>query len=284
MLTKRAVGFASTRGFTIIEMGIVLVIISLVVGAAVSILGPVRDGRRAELTNQRLDVIQKALQVYVIQNGCLPCPTDGTKASTPANASVGQSMDTTSTAIGATCVTAGTVKCLQVAAVVPWVTLGISEDDITDGWGDRIRYAVAGDVTTTPVCVGGVATPGTLHLTNGMVRTPGATGCYPQGDLTVTDQGITPNTSTTTAAYVLVSSGPDQALALRANTGVATGDRFGQSGGGGGQDKNSNGGTSFVTGTTNANTDNTHFDDIVRYDVAPSIIQLCGSNACGNPA
>ena len=274
MLTKRVVGLARTLGFTLIEMGIVLVIIGLVSGAAISILGPIRDSRKAELTNQRLDVIQKALQLYVIQNSCLPCPTDGTQATTPANTNVGKSMTTGSTVVAGSCATAA---CLQIAAVVPWNTLGLSEEDITDGWGDRIRYAAAGTVTSV---VGCPAAPGNLQLANGMVRTTGASGCYPQGNLTVNDSGP-PASSTTTAAYVLVSSGPDQALGYRAGTGTPTLDRWAQAAGD--QFENSNSDTTFASGNTNATPNNTHFDDIVRFEVAPTMIQLCGAGACGNP-
>ncbi len=280
MLTKRAVGFARTLGFTIIEMGIVLVIIGLVSGAAISILGPIGDGRKAELTNQHLDVIQKALQVYVIQNGCLPCPTDGTQASVPANVNVGKSMTVGSVLVAGTCAAAA---CLKAAAVVPWVTLGISEEDITDGWGDRIRYGVAGSQVTASTCTLPVA--GALQLTNGMVRTPGASGCYPQGNLTVDDIDNTAvsEPDMQQAAYVLVSSGADKALALRAKTGASTGNRWTQAGTDA-QFVNSDGDDAYALGIVNANSDHTHFDDITRFDTAPIMIQLCGAGACGNPS
>ncbi|MHB1207872.1 MAG: hypothetical protein ACYCZX_20070, partial [Rhodospirillaceae bacterium] len=51
--------------------------------------------------------------------------------------------------------------------------------------------------------------------------------------------------------------------------------------------------TNYAASTTFIQTDSVdprdtnaaaHFDDIVRFRTAPMIIQLCGANACGNPA
>ncbi len=287
MFTKRALSFTGgfarklsfTLGFTLIEMGIVLVVLGLVAGGSIALLGPVFDARRAELTTQRMDVIQKALQLYVIQNGCLPCPTDGSRASTLANA--GTAMTSGSVAVATACVTvASALTCQFVDAVVPWTTLGLSEQDITDGWGDRIRYAAAGGVSAA---VGCPATAGNLHVANGMVRTTGASGCYPAGNLTVDDIDLAVASDTTNAAYVLISSGPDQALALRAKTGGSTGNRWTQTVADG-QFVNSDGNTSYASGLLNANTNTSHFDDITRFQSAPNMIQLCGAGACGNPS
>lgn len=283
MFTKRAFSFARkmsfTLGFTLIEMGIVLMVLGLAAAGSIALLGPVFDARRAELTTQRMDVIQKALQLYVIQNGCLPCPTNGALASTAANAGSSMSSAGALIVLSSGCVTPATVTCLRTSAVVPWITLGLSEQDITDGWGDRIRYGVAGSVTTTPTCP---AIAGTLHLTNGMVRTTGASGCYPAGNLTVDDIDLPVASDTTNAAYVLISSGPDQALALKAKSGVSTADRWGQSSGG--QFENSDGDDAYASGLFHANTDASHFDDITRFQSAPNMIQLCGAGACGNPS
>ncbi len=275
---------SNTRGFTLIEMALTVLVLSIVAAGAIGVIGPLRDGERAALTNQRLDVAQKAIALYAIQNGCLPCPAAPTANST--QGSPGRAV-TGSGPFGST-YTSATVKCVATATacmsivsdtgVLPWVELGIGEDDATDGWGNRLRYAVAGSGTGAPPCA-----TGALQRTGAMLRVSGSSGCYPAGNLTVNNTDP-PASSATNAAYVVFSNGADGALAHRTGTGGATGDRWTQSGGGGGQDENSDGDNTFVTGTVNDNTTTAHFDDLLRFGTTAVIIQMCGAGACGNPS
>lgn len=259
---------AVSRGFTLIEMAIVLVVVGLVVASAGRVVGPIRDSQRAEVTGHRLTLVQQAIQVYVIRNGCLPCPADGGVASTVATAGL-------SASTGGTYVTAcSAVACTQTRGVVPWRTVGLSEDDATDGWNNRIRYGVAAGAP----CGGA----GGLQDTNGMIRC--TTSTFPAGGVSLNDNDFAGGPEVTNAAYVLVSSGPDRAMALQARTGTATGDLYGQSGSGTGQALNSSDTNVFANGSLNGSTGTAHFDDIARFMSGPMIIQLCGANACGNPA
>ncbi|MSO73342.1 MAG: hypothetical protein EXQ84_07030 [Rhodospirillaceae bacterium] len=152
--------------------------------------------------------------------------------------------------------------CTSAQGVVPWVNLDLSENDITDGSGGRISYAIA--------------TTNTLQNTSGMVRTPPST--YPAGNLVV--QNIAVTQITATAAYVLISHGKDRVYGFRATTGaqVPAGAIVSVP-----QLANSNG-TPFVQDDSAYAADAEYFDDLVRWRSAPMIIQFCGSNACGNPA
>lgn len=246
------------RGFTLIEMAIVLVVIGLVFSGGLVAVAPVLQSSKGNETLAKLDRIEQALTLYVIRYGCLPCPAEPGTASGGANA--GWSHGAAYYNSGCTAACDATTVATQ--GVVPWVTLGLSEEEGRDGFGERIDYALTA----------------ALVATNGMVRTPPAT--YPSGTLTV--QMSTANSSTqqtTAAAYVLISHGIDRSLGWN-----AAGQRFVDPNSSADQTQNSNG-TPFVQDLPIRNTtDYNYFDDIVRFRTAPIIIQLCGTNACGNPA
>ena len=255
-----------TLGFTLIEMGIVLVVVGLLLSGGLVAVAPVIASTKASETNQHLDRIEQALNLYVIRYGCLPCPADGSAGT--AGGSAGSSAGAytskclTDVASGATCsITNGN-------AVVPWGTLGLSQNDVTDGWGNLISYVV----------------DGTLALNSTSMKRTGSE--YPDGTLVVRD--ATPTTTVlinSTAAYVLISHGPDSSNARTAGGVTRT---------------NTNGATNLVqehngaglcTAASPCHQDQPYdasgadkFDDIVRWRPAALIIQFCGTNACGNPA
>jgi prepilin-type N-terminal cleavage/methylation domain-containing protein len=253
---------ALARGFTLIEMAIVMVVIGLVLSGALVAVAPVVQNTKISETNERLDRIEQALTLYAIRNGCLPCPADPSQSSTGTNP--GQSIKGTSTAYSSGCT--GTQDCgfgESKQGAVPWVTLGLSEGDITDGFGTRIDYSVTS----------------ALAHDNGLMRTPPST--YPAGTLTV--QNYNSVVQTTAAGYVLVSHGIDRFGGYVAGSGshITSGPNSASAT----QIQNEDTNTTFVqdilyVGTTGS----TYFDDIVRWRTAPMIVQLCGTNACGNPA
>lgn len=248
---------AMARGFTLIEMAIVLVVVGLILSGGILAVGPILDNTKTSETQSRLDTIEKALLLYTIQNGCLPCPADGT----------------VTTSLGVAAPT-GCGACTVAAAngVVPWTTLGLSQNDATDGWSNRISYRVSATLAAS---------------TTAMVRN-GTT--YPAGTLRVEDAD--PNTTagansllSSAAAYVLISHGKD-GYGARTTSGTA----FAAA---------PVGNTVQIDNATKAcdspnpchqgdridlQGDNSIFDDIVRWRTAPLIIQQCGDNACGNPA
>ncbi len=248
-------------GFSLIEMAIVLVVIGLLLSGGLLAVAPVLNGAKVSQTTQKLDRIEQALVLYAIRNSCLPCPANNAADSRTVT-TAGQGSRDGGTFYSSGCATA----CDVAIGGVPWVTLGLSEEEITDGWSNRIRYSVS-DANI---------------VTSGMLRTPPST--YPAGDLTVTNIGAVV-TSTTVASYVLFSQGPDSCLANAASIGTQRADIYATTPcGGAGQAENLSDDNAFVQDDPVDMTGDTHFDDIVRWRSAPLIIQLCGSNACGNPA
>jgi prepilin-type N-terminal cleavage/methylation domain-containing protein len=128
------------KGFTLIEMAIVLLIITLIVSSAIGPLGAQIELRRRAETQKSLDEIREALIGYALSQGMLPCPaiapTSGSLNNGIANCTV-----TTGIATG----------------YIPWVTLGVNNQD---AWGNLIRYAVDTKFTTAFT----LQTPGAITI------------------------------------------------------------------------------------------------------------------------
>jgi len=116
MMTKTP---AQNKGFTLIELAVVLVILGLLLGGLLMPLAARMDILQYNETRQKLALIKEAINGFVLANGRFPCPAS------PA---------TPSSAAGS-----GTENCGLAAGVVPWVTLGTPE---LDAWGGRFSYAV----------------------------------------------------------------------------------------------------------------------------------------------
>lgn len=243
-------------GFTLIEMAIVLVVIGLLLSGGIVAITPVVQGTKVSETKSKLDRVEQALVLHVIRYGCLPCPATPGTASTVATAgqaSAGGTPYATGCQAGA---------CDNTLGVVPWVNLEISESDAADGFGKRFTYALS---------------PG-LQSTDGMTRTPPSG--YPAGTLDVNN--IAGTAITSAAAYVLISHGSDGAFGYGTQTGTrAAADTVGSVP----QLENSDNDDDFIQDELFQNQASTNFfDDVVRWRSAPMIVQLCGANACGNPA
>ena len=107
------------RGFTLVELAVVLIILSVIGGMFMSSIFTMMDSQRTSTTRAKLVAIDAALVSFVAVNKRLPCPADGRLQSGTETSS-----------------------CQNQHGVVPWVALGLSAQDIEDGWGNRITYRV----------------------------------------------------------------------------------------------------------------------------------------------
>ena len=115
----------SSRGFTLVELAVVLVILALVAGSLIGISSGMMNVQRGQATREKLKAIDAALVSFVAVNKRLPCPADG-KLSTGIEVFGTQDNPCTN----------------QTDGVVPWAALGLSASDIEDGWGTRITYRI----------------------------------------------------------------------------------------------------------------------------------------------
>ncbi|MBK7686341.1 MAG: type II secretion system protein [Rhodocyclaceae bacterium] len=140
---KRVEHRKSHLGFTLIEMALVLGVIALVLTILLPVSVDMLEAQERKDVVSRLAVIDSALVNFVVLNRRLPCPADGTLATGVANAG----LETLNAATGL-CNPA-----TEITGVVPWVTLGISENAATDPWGGRITYRVAANLANAAPAV-----------------------------------------------------------------------------------------------------------------------------------
>lgn len=136
------------RGFTLLEMAMVLAIIGLIMGAAISATTALTNSSRISTTKSKENSIKTALINFIATNGRLPCPADPT----PSVLS-GASAGTEAITAGGVCNAAGlfynTTYGSVVTGVVPWVSLGFTQDGATDGYNQLFTYQVTLSATTT---------------------------------------------------------------------------------------------------------------------------------------
>jgi len=263
------------RGFTLIEIAMVMVVIGLMLSGGLMAVGPVLTSTRVSATEQSFDKVETALRLYAIRYGCLPCPADGDIATGDAN--YGAAEDGAGVVAGECATNAACRADAGGDSVVPWITLGLTEADATDGWGNRITYYLSpGNVhLENTVDASPCPTVGTeTAYTNGICR---ARGNYPPVSLQVNDAaGSVLTNPNNQALYVLISHGPNGFGARQAGTGTSLAAPTETA-----EDTNASGVAPFVQNTP-IDIPGTYFDDIVRWRSAPAFIQSCGAGACGN--
>lgn len=110
-----------STGFSLIEMAIVLLIISLLIGGLLTPLSAQMLQQQIKLTHATLEEIKESLLGFAVINQRLPCPdSDGDGVEdTPCDGSEGS---------------------------LPWINLNVGKED---AWGRAFRYRVVTDYTTT---------------------------------------------------------------------------------------------------------------------------------------
>lgn len=170
-------------GFTLVELSITLLVLSLIAAAGLNIGAARTDQEKIRATYAKLDALEAALWGYRATNNRLPCPADATDGVNAANFGLER-------VTGADC-TAGYNLTADISwGVVPVKTLGLPDDAMLDAWGQRITYAVAREYATT------AGPPFTAY---NMTHQPAA-------GITV-DYDESGSNRTASALYVLVSHG-----------------------------------------------------------------------------
>jgi prepilin-type N-terminal cleavage/methylation domain-containing protein len=148
----------SERGFSLVELAVVLAIVSLLIGGAIMTLSAQLEQRNNTETLRRLDAAADAVIAFAIVNGRLPCP-----------AAPGSTGDE-SPAGGGTCTN-------WYNGFLPAKSIGFQPTDAAgyavDAWSNRIRYAVAQSVTG---CTGTATNP---HFTSRANLKANGVSCRP---------------------------------------------------------------------------------------------------------
>jgi prepilin-type N-terminal cleavage/methylation domain-containing protein len=182
-LVRRQIPVQS-RGFTLVELSIVMMVLALLLASILTVLANDISQRKLSDTQARLESISSALVAYRKQSNKLPCPSDYTLINTAANFGV-QAANPGSCTGGSPAAPRSNGN--SVAGAVPTKTLGLPDQMMFDGWGNRFYYAVDKRLTA--------ANAFTTYLPSDAAI----------GSLTVNDASGSPRT--TQAAVVLVSHG-----------------------------------------------------------------------------
>jgi type II secretory pathway pseudopilin PulG len=120
---------APSRGVTLIELALALLVIGLVLGSGLSLMGTQLEQQKFKETQRTLEEINEALLGYAINQTPphLPCP-DKTSAGGAGNANDGQEDFNVATGV-----------CVTQEGNIPWASLGVAQ---ADAWGRRIHYRV----------------------------------------------------------------------------------------------------------------------------------------------
>ena len=146
------------NGFSLIEIAVVLLIISVLVTVVAVPLSTQMEQRRGDDTRKQIELAKEALIGFAMANGRLPCPASATSNGVSSFCTLG-----TGACISTTTPQPSHGRCSDSNGLLPAVTLGFFPVDAQgyaiDAWQDgsalhRIRYAVS-KFESLPVPPGG---------------------------------------------------------------------------------------------------------------------------------
>lgn len=184
------------RSFTLVELSMVLVIISLVSGSIFQIMNRKTEADRIKDTNATLDKIESALAHYVAINKRLPCPADASQSIFQANFGIAtRNTSNDEQCDGTTGFSNPTYPNLSFGTV-PTKSLWIDDKLAFDAWKNKIMYVMIQH------CNANAAEHATNHFSSNSCGVTNTTG-------QMTIESASGSTITNDAILVLISFGPN---------------------------------------------------------------------------
>lgn len=133
---------SSQKGFTLVEIALVMAIIGVITGASVRFALPLMETANHLSTTEKMNKISEALSLYAVENNRVPCPAipiDTTNNPFAGGFGFEQNNGTEQPLAASRCGASAT----SWRGIVPFKTLGLSEEMIRDAWGNYFTYAVS---------------------------------------------------------------------------------------------------------------------------------------------
>lgn len=204
------------RGFSLVEIAVVLVIAALALGAGMALLNAKFTQTKIDITKARAEFIRIALTNYVGQYYRLPCPADPQiVVQVPRNKDFHRAMpDTgmpcTSTVSSFLNIDVSPSLPLGVSrGTVPCATLGIADEACTDGYGNRFTYFVDNRAVILKLdTVSGMRGSMTIHkMTPPAAATPVIGAVLPGNQINVCSSVANDNSCNLAAVVMIISHG-----------------------------------------------------------------------------
>lgn len=125
-------------GFSLIELSVVLVVIGLLMGAAVSLVRPYVDSYRYATTKQKMEKIADALAIYAQNHYDVPCPAARVPTTEPFGSPINSGADGIITDAKCAMFSGAAVR----HGIVPFRILGLDENQVKDAYGNFITYTI----------------------------------------------------------------------------------------------------------------------------------------------
>lgn len=134
------------KGFTILELSVVLVIASVLITGFFSFTVNKTIDSTIKANNEKLKLLDEAITKFYVSNGYLPCPATHNAPIGSSGFGVSVSPCNSVAAIpGTDTLFSGTSNAIRFGAV-PVRTLNLPDSFMFDQWGNRIRYVMVSDL------------------------------------------------------------------------------------------------------------------------------------------
>lgn len=127
--------------FSLIELSIVILIVSILATGAVSISITAINNAKIEATKKRIDEIYRAMGNFLLINGRLPCPANPALAKSSTDSTYGNEITNCATTTSSSLSYSSSNSNL-VYGTIPVKALGLSIDMMEDSFGSKFAYII----------------------------------------------------------------------------------------------------------------------------------------------